>query len=63
MRKYLKFILIGFVAVQVFAARAGSYEDFFDAIRKDDAAAITGLLQRGFDPNTPSPDGSPGGTP
>lgn len=33
-------------------AVAGSYEDFFVAIQRDDAATITTLLQRGFDPNT-----------
>ena len=38
-------------------ARAGSYEDFFAAIRQDNAAAITQLLQRGFDPDTRDPSG------
>jgi len=41
-------------------ARAGSYEDFFAAIRQDNAAAITQLLQRGFDPDTRDPSGIPG---
>ena len=41
-------------------ARAGSYEDFFVAIRKDDAATVTQLLRRGFDPNTRDPDGQHG---
>ncbi|MDR3371785.1 ankyrin repeat domain-containing protein [Rhodoferax sp.] len=40
-------VLIGFSAVY-----AGSYDDFFTAIRQDDAAEVTALLQRGFDPNT-----------
>jgi hypothetical protein len=40
--------------------QAGSYEDFFAAIKQDNGAAITQLLQRGFDPNTPSPDGQHG---
>ncbi len=38
-------------------AHAGSYDDFFIAIKRDDAAAVQDLLRRGFDPNTPSPDG------
>lgn len=42
------------------SAHAGSYEDFFVAIRQDDASVITGLLRRGFDPNTRSPDGQHG---
>ena len=41
-------------------AHAGSYEDFFTAIRQDDASALNSLLRRGFDPNTRSPDGQHG---
>ena len=33
-----------------------SFEDFFAAIKRDDAVAVMQLLQLGFDPNTPSPD-------
>jgi ankyrin repeat protein len=36
-------------------AEAGSYDDFFKAIRQDDAPAIKTLLLRGFDPNTLDP--------
>jgi ankyrin repeat protein len=42
----------GFVAVQ-----AGSHQDFFTAVRRDDGDAITALLHRGFDPNTRDADG------
>lgn len=42
------------------SANAGSYEDFFQAIRKDDGRAVEQLLARGFDPNTRSPEGQPG---
>jgi ankyrin repeat protein len=42
------------------AATAGSYEDFFIAIRNDNTSALTALLQRGFDPNTVSEKGQPG---
>ena len=48
-------VLIGFNV-----ANAGSYEDFFIAIKRDDPATITALLSRGFDPNTRDPDGLPG---
>ena len=41
-------------------AVAGSYEDFFVAIQRDDAATITMLLQRGCDPNTRDPRGQVG---
>jgi ankyrin repeat protein len=35
---------------------AGAYEDYFKAAQLDDAATITSLLQRGFDPNTVEAD-------
>lgn len=38
---------------------AGSYEDFFKAIKTDNTSVIQGLLQRGFDPNTVNPEGVP----
>jgi hypothetical protein len=37
-------------------AHAGAYEDFFRAVKTDDAAAIQSLLQRGLDPNLIEPD-------
>jgi len=49
------FVFIGFSSVY-----AGSYDDFFVAIRQDDGAAVSALLQRGFDPNTVDPKGTPG---
>jgi ankyrin repeat protein len=39
---------------------AGSYEDFFVAIRNDNASVLANLLERGFDPNTRDPKGQPG---
>jgi ankyrin repeat protein len=57
MKKYLKLSLYLAVVLQVSAALAGSYDDFFVAIKRDDPSTIKALLQRGFDPNTPSPDG------
>lgn len=39
---------------------AGSYDDFFMAIKRDDADAISVLLARGFDANTPNPEGMHG---
>lgn len=60
MRKYFRFAFLLFVAIQFSGAWAGSYEDFFAAIKQDDGGAVTALLQRGFDPNTTSPEGQPG---
>lgn len=41
-------------------AFAGSYDDFFGAIKQNNDAKIAELLQRGFDPNTINPDGKSG---
>ncbi len=38
-------------------AHAGAYDDFFAAVRQDDAQTVRNLLQRGFDPNTPDAKG------
>jgi len=38
---------------------AGSYEDFFNAIRKDEVKVISSLFDRGFDPNTVDLNGEP----
>lgn len=39
---------------------AGSYEDFFTAVRQDDADTVSTLLKRGFDANTLNPAGEHG---
>jgi ankyrin repeat protein len=44
------FVLYGFSVAQ-----AGSYEDFFKAIKQDNPRVVAELLGRGFDPNTLSP--------
>jgi hypothetical protein len=41
-------------------SNAGSYEDFFHAIEVDDGRTVSQLLERGFDPNTPDPNGQVG---
>jgi hypothetical protein len=48
-------VLYGFSVCQ-----AGSYEDFFTAIKRDDPDTISKLLNRGFDPNTINPAGEHG---
>ena len=40
-----------YVFMGFFLAHAGSYEDFFAAIKKDDAATVSALLARGIDPS------------
>lgn len=49
------YVLIGFSVVN-----AGSYDDFFAAIKHDDAQAVKALLVRGFDANTIDPTGQYG---
>jgi uncharacterized protein len=51
------FVLIGFLSVHL-TSSAGSYEDFFKAVRLDDVKTVQALLERGFDPNTVSQSGS-----
>jgi hypothetical protein len=53
----LKSILYLFVIIGFSTPYAGSYEDFFSAVRNDDGPAITALLARGFDGNVPDPKG------
>lgn len=48
------------VFVAAGCATAGSYDDFFRSIKRDDASSITALLARGFDPNTTDARGEPG---
>jgi ankyrin repeat protein len=60
MRNYFRFALYLFVFFASFGARAGSYEDFFVAIKQDNPQSVSALLNRGFDPNTVDPEGLPG---
>jgi uncharacterized protein len=57
MRKHLKKLVYVAVAACFTAASAGSYEDFFIAIKRDDPGTIRSLVERGFDPNARDPNG------
>lgn len=46
------FVFIGFSSCY-----AGSYEDFFSAVRKDDGAEVSALIRQGFDANVRDPKG------
>lgn len=59
MIKYLRYLTYLFVFIASFSIQAGSYEDFFAAIVRDEAKTIANLLSRGFDPNTVNPKGVP----
>ena len=52
------FVLIGLNGLNV--SNAGSYDDFFNAIKSDNPATIKQLLARNFDVNTVDPQGQYG---
>ena len=54
---YFRYIAYLFVLIGFSTANAGSYDVFFRALERDDAAEIRQLLSSGFDPNTVNPKG------
>ena len=60
MKNYFKNIIYLAVFAASFSSQAGSYEDFFRAVRSDNSSSIQALLNRGFDPNTVDEQGQAG---
>lgn len=60
MRINLKYLWMFLVFAAFSAANAGSYEDFFAAVKRDNAGNLQSLLSRGFDANTIDPGGLSG---
>jgi len=60
MKYYIQYVLYLFVLIGYSSCHAGSYDDFFSALKQDDAATVKILLGRGFDPNTLNPAGEHG---
>jgi uncharacterized protein len=60
MRSYFRTVVYLIVFAGYSLAHAGSYEDFFVALKQDDPQAVRALLNRGFDPNTLDPKRLPG---
>jgi uncharacterized protein len=60
MRSYFRTVVYLIVFAGYSLAHAGSYEDFFMALKRDDPQAVRALLNRGFDPNTLDPKRLPG---
>lgn len=56
---FRKFIYLA-IAAATFSVHAGSFEDFFRAVRGDNASGVRTLLNRGFDPNTRDEHGQTG---
>ena len=49
---HLKKLIYVIVLVGYSVSYAGSYEDFFEAVGRDNATVVEQLLRRGFDPNS-----------
>lgn len=56
MIKHFKYIVYLYVLIGFSSIKAGSFEDFFSAIIRDDSSTIYTLVLRGFDPNTLNAD-------
>jgi ankyrin repeat protein len=54
---YLKKAVYLIVLLGYSLAFAGSYDDFFAALERDNASEVQALLERGFDPNSVNPQG------
>ncbi len=59
LRSFFKKLLYLVAATGISAAHAGSYEDFFSAVIRDDPGTIQALVSRGFDPDSLDPKGRP----
>ena len=60
MRNYIKKSIYLIVFIGFSSVNAGSFEDFFAAIQRDDPQSLSALLRRGFDPNTLDAKGQSG---
>ncbi len=58
-QRNVKFLVYLYVFIGFNVSNAGAYEDFFRAIELDQPQVVHNLLKRGFDPNTPDPQGQP----
>lgn len=59
MNSYFKKLIYLFVFIVFSNSNAGSYEDFFRALELDQTDTMQTLLKRGFDPDSPNPQGQP----
>jgi uncharacterized protein len=57
MKSYIRYLSYLVVLLWFSAAKAGSYEDFFIAVQRNDGRTVSALVERGFDPNTRDPKG------
>lgn len=57
MKQYIRFATYLIVTSWFSVANAGAYEDFFQAVGRDDDRTVAELLARGFDANSRDPQG------
>ena len=57
--KLIKYVVYIGLIINSISSFAGSFEDFFTAIRNDEVKVISNLFTRGFDPNTVNLQGEP----
>lgn len=57
---YFKRVLYLLVLTGFLSTHAGSYDEFFSAVKANDAANVSALINRGFDVNTPNSAGETG---
>ncbi|MBC7726278.1 MAG: ankyrin repeat domain-containing protein, partial [Microbacteriaceae bacterium] len=58
--KNIFYLVVGIgLSVGLSPVHAGAYEDFFQAIKADNAATVQSLLAQGFDPNAVDQKGQP----
>jgi ankyrin repeat protein len=60
MKQHIKFALYAIVLLNILPALAGPSEDYFHALRVNDARTLGRLLERGLDPNALDEKGQPG---
>jgi ankyrin repeat protein len=48
---HFRFIIYFIVIIGFSTSNAGSFDDFFRAVRTDNASGVASLMERGFDPN------------
>lgn len=58
--RYFRYVIYLIVFAWNCSVHAGSYDDFFTAVKRDHPAMMKGVLAQGFDPNTVDELGSPG---
>lgn len=57
MIKHFKLVIYLAVVIGVSSVKAGTYEDFFTAVNRDDGDTVQILVKQGFDPNSRNPAG------